>query len=146
MNKTIAVNPSNQSTIGQRRIPLKIGVIIIAITVVLGAVAIISLLNSTPSRTNGGIQQVIVKVSYYGSWQGAYGSTGSIVSWSGTGSYSVTLTRNSNIWVVSANAQKMDDSRDTLTISIFSLDGTMMQSASTNAAYGIAQVSAAMNG
>lgn len=88
------------------------------------------------------ISTVVVKVEYDGEWQGAYGDVYGIVSWSGTGTKTVTLNRPSDgyLWVVSANAQKMDDSSKVLTIKIMKTDGTILKQASTTASYGMAQV------
>jgi hypothetical protein len=92
-------------------------------------------------------QTVRVQVSYGGAWQGAYGDVSGIVSWSGNGPYSVTLTRgNQGLWVVSVNAQKMDDSSTGLTVSIIGSDGHVIKSATTSAAYGMAQVAANIDG
>ena len=90
------------------------------------------------------ISQVTIKVEYNGNWQGAYGeSSGSLTSWNGQGTKTVTLNRPSgaSIWIVVANAQKMDDSGNTLRIMIMKTDGTILKEGSTNAPYGIAQIS-----
>jgi len=88
------------------------------------------------------IQKVVIKVEYDGEWQGAYGDVYGIVSWNGNGAKTVTLNRPSDayLWVVSANAQKMDDSNKVLTIKIMKTDGTILKQASTSAPYGVAQV------
>lgn len=88
------------------------------------------------------ISKVYVRVEYDGEWQGAYGDVYGIVSWSGNGTKTVTLNRPSDgyLWVVSANAQKMDDSSKVLTIKIMKTDGTILKQASTTASYGMAQV------
>jgi hypothetical protein len=92
-------------------------------------------------------QTVRIQVSYGGAWQGAYGDVGGIVSWSGNGPYSVTLTRpNQGLWVVSANAQKMDDLPTSLTVSIIGSDGHVIKSATTSTAYGMVQVAANIDG
>jgi len=85
---------------------------------------------------------VLIKVEYTGAWQGAYGDQSGIVSWSGTGPKTVTLNRPSDayMWIVSANAQKLDDSNNVLTIKIMKTDGTILKEASTTASYGMAQV------
>jgi len=85
---------------------------------------------------------VLIKVEYSGEWQGAYGDVYGIVSWNGNGAKTITLNRPSDayLWVVSANAQKMDDSNGVLTIKIMKTDGTILKQASTSAPYGVAQV------
>lgn len=99
--------------------------------------------NRSPNYYSPQVNQVKIKVHYSGSWSGAYGDAGSIQSWSGTGDYSLTLNRPSSaisMWIISANAQKQDDSTTTLTISIVTMDGSVLKTASTTAAYGVAQV------
>lgn len=99
-------------------------------------------------QTSGGspiqasADQVVLRVDYNGAWSGAYGDTGSIQSWSGTGPYTLTLTRPSGtlLWVVSANAQKQDGSSSALTVSIERANGAILKSSSTSTAYGVAQV------
>lgn len=88
------------------------------------------------------IQEVVIKVEYNGDWQGAYGDVYGIVSWNGNGAKTVTLNRPSDgyLWVVSANAQKMDDLNEVLAIKIMKTDGTILKQASTSAPYGVAQV------
>jgi hypothetical protein len=121
-----------------------IGVVVLIVIVVVLVVAVIALLPNnlgSSSQTN----QVQVQVSYSGSWSGAYATTSSTVSWSGTGDKTITVTRpsgtNGAIFIVSANAQKQDSSSGTLTISILNMDGTVLQTADTNTAYGVAQIS-----
>ena len=96
-----------------------IAIIIIAILWMAVFVALFTSTTFTPS-TRSEINQVIIKVEYNGEWQGAYGDQTAIVSWSGTGSKTVTLNRPSDasIWIISANAQKMDGSSNTLRITI----------------------------
>ena len=95
--------------------------------------------------TSGGVaplNQVQIQVQYSGAWSGAYGDTGNIQSWSGTGAYTLTLDRplGTTMWIISANAQKQDSSSDPLTISILKMDGTVLKTSSTSTAYGLAQV------
>ncbi|MGP8057935.1 MAG: hypothetical protein ACLP9K_10095 [Nitrososphaerales archaeon] len=91
------------------------------------------------------INQVAIQVTYSGSWQGAYGVTGtssSMVSWSGNGTKSVTLSRPSGggVWAISANAQKLDGSSASLVIEMLAPNGTVLQEAQTIAPYGMAQI------
>jgi hypothetical protein len=111
-----------------------------------GIILLFSLIASTPNVI--GPQQVKVEVSYSGKWQGAVGDLASIVSWSGDDQRTLTLarTRPVGIWIVSANAQKMDNSSSILTISIVRMDGTVIKTASTNTAYGMAQIAANIDG
>lgn len=79
-----------------------------------------------------------VRVQYSGSWQGAVGTGGSTRSVEGTGSETIQLEGSPDI--ISANAQKQDDSSDELTIQILK-DGAVVEETSTSAAYGVAQAS-----
>lgn len=87
-------------------------------------------------------ETVVIKVEYNGEWQGAYGDLSKIVSWNGNGVKTLTLNRpnDAHLWIVSVNAQKMDDSSQTLTIKIMLNDGTVLKQASTTSPYGIAQI------
>jgi hypothetical protein len=113
---------------------------------VVGIIVVFSLISSIPNVI--GPQQVKVEVSYSGKWQGAVGDLDGIVSWSGDDPRTLTLARARpvGIWIVSANAQKMDASSSILTISIVRMDGTVIKTASTNTAYGMAQIAANIDG
>jgi len=91
----------------------------------------------TVARDSG----VKVRIIYPGSWQGAVGDLGSITSVQGSGTTDYPFTDNPKI--ISANAQKKDDSSSALTIQIIQ-DGNIIKQASTTASYGVAQVSAAL--
>jgi hypothetical protein len=95
---------------------------------------------TSPSQKN---RSVLVKVEYAGEWQGAYGDASGIVSWDGNGTKTIALDRPNDayLWIVSANAQKSDDSSAVLTIKIMQTDGTILKQASTQSPYGMAQVS-----
>jgi len=97
--------------------------------------------------TSQEIQKVVIKVEYDGEWQGAYGDVYGIVSWNGNGAKTVTLDRASDayLWIVSANAQKKDNSNGILTIKILKMDGTILKQASTSSPYGMAQVAININ-
>lgn len=131
------------------KIWLYVGIALVIIVAVVVA-AVLVLQGRTPSggitqgpTVSGRITQVIIKVEYSGSWQGAYGDQTTITSWSGTGTKTVTLTRPSDasIWIISANAQKLDGSENILKIMIMKTDGTVLKEASTSAPYGVAQIS-----
>jgi hypothetical protein len=125
--------------------------------------------SNTPQKASVDKNTVIVAVHYIGDWSGAIGDQTGVSTWNGhydyvstgggfdsnTGTFTPhtwawvgspdtnqTLTRNGGVWVVSANAQKQDDSSATLTITIEYADGTVIKEASTNSPYGIAQVTA----
>jgi len=79
-----------------------------------------------------------VKISYSGEWQGSIASGGSSRSVQGSGSDTIEIDGSPEI--ISANAQKQDDSSDELTIQILQ-DGEVVKESSTSAEYGVAQVS-----
>ena len=136
------------TTISEEKSPLsqKKTLMILAISVVLAIVVFLAVnfwLSGSSFSSSGQSKttQVLIKVEYDGEWQGAYGDPSALVSWNGIGTKTVTLNKpDTYLWIVSANAQKQDDSSKTLTISILLLDGTVLKSASTSSPYGIAQV------
>lgn len=83
-----------------------------------------------------------VRISYSGSWNGALSVTGggdsSTKSISGSGTETIEVTGEPDI--VSANAQKQDDSSGTLTVEIIH-NGEVVAESSTTSAYGVAQTS-----
>jgi len=79
-----------------------------------------------------------VEISYSGEWQGSIASGGSSRSVQGSGSDTIEIEGSPDI--ISANAQKQDDSSDELTIQILQ-DGEVVKESSTSAEYGVAQVS-----
>ena len=78
-----------------------------------------------------------VQISYSGSWSGAITTGGSTKSISGSGNETIDIEKSG---VVSANAQKQDGSSKELNIKIIK-DGKVVEEASTDAEYGLAQVS-----
>lgn len=95
--------------------------------------------SSSSSDTTNQAKGVQVHIIYNGDWSGAAGDSGSINSISGSGEETIDL--DDNAMIVSANAQKQDASGETLTIQILK-DGNVVKEASTDAEYGVAQVSA----
>lgn len=91
-----------------------------------------------PTQAETGIQ---VEIDYSGKWQGALGTGANVKSVSGNGAQTFTL--QSNVALVSVNAQKMDDSSKTLTVSILK-NGKVVATENTNAAYGVAMTSASV--
>ena len=85
------------------------------------------------------VKGVQIKISYDGEWQGAAGDLGSTNTIQGTGDKTIDVDDDATI--VSANAQKMDGGSGTLTIQILK-DGKVVEESSTDAEYGVAQVSA----
>ena len=98
---------------------------------------------STKSNDNSApqVQGKQIKIIYSGEWSGAAGDTGSVNSISGSGDKTIDVDKDAHI--ISANAQKQDSSSDNLTIQILK-DGKVVKEASTNAEYGVAQVSASV--
>lgn len=96
---------------------------------------------ATPSddRSSSGYA---VRVEYGGSWQGAISVTGggSSQSESISGSGTETIEISGDVDIISANAQKQDDSSRELTIQILR-DGDVVAQANTRSGYGVAQVS-----
>mgnify|MGYP001080627875 CR=1 FL=1 len=106
---------------------------IVLLIVIVSLVAMVSMESKT--------QEVQLRVIYGGDWQGAYGDTSGVMSWSGSGALTISMERPSgtNIWVVTVNAQKMDDSGNQLTVQILDANGKILKEASTTAPYGVAQ-------
>ncbi|MCW3999909.1 MAG: hypothetical protein NWE93_06695 [Candidatus Bathyarchaeota archaeon] len=95
--------------------------------------------------TSGGsppVTQVKIKVDYNGEWSGAYTDVSTLQSWNGNGDYSIVLDRpnDGTMWIVTANAMKLDGTSKPLTVSILKMDGTILKTSSTSTAYGMAQV------
>jgi len=92
-------------------------------------------------NSNGGVE-FAVRVLYDGSWQGAIsvteGGSSQTESISGSGSETIDIT--GNVDIISANAQKEDDSSAELVIQILQ-NGDVVSEASTTAEYGVAQTS-----
>jgi hypothetical protein len=84
-----------------------------------------------------------IRVEYDGEWQGAISVTGdgssSTRSVSGSGTTTIEVEQ-SPVQIISANAQKQDDSGATLRIQILR-NGDVVAEATTDAEYGVAQVS-----
>lgn len=95
-----------------------------------------------------GLSPIYVEVEYDGNWQGAVGSGGntrsvsrSSISYGAPQGYSTSyITIDGDANIVSANAQKQDDSNEELTIRIVH-NGEVVEEQSTSSAYGVAQVS-----
>ncbi len=95
---------------------------------------------STPE--SDGDASYAIRIRYDGAWQGAAsitaGGDATTESISGSGTTTVDITGSPDI--VSANAQKQDDSGTRLTVEVLH-EGEVVSEASTTAGYGIAQVS-----
>lgn len=90
------------------------------------------------SGNNEKKSEYTVKISYDGEWSGSIGGDGSMRTVDGSGTETFTI--KGNPYIVSANAQKKDSGSGTLTIQILK-NGEVIKEATTNAGYGLAQVS-----
>jgi hypothetical protein len=121
----------------KRRNPHLLRAVIIAGFILVFAIVITWMVFADPFSPT----EVKVVVTYSHPWSGAIGDLYGIDSWSAAGSYSQVLHKtHSGSWIVSANAQKEDGSTSTLTISIITMSGKVLASASTSEPYGVAQV------
>ena len=79
--------------------------------------------------------EVIVEVDYTRRWIGSITINGILEAWQGDGSASQTVPRpqNTNKWVVGVSAQKLDGSRDMLTLRIKNSKGDLLEMLSTTA-------------
>ncbi len=117
-----------------------------AIIATIAFVAIAGLLIET-QQSSSSRDLVTVQVTYSGSWSGGYLDGSNYVTWNGNGTRTANLmspTGNS-MWVIVANAQKLDGSSETLTVSILLPNGTVASSANTSVAYGAVQTSYAFS-
>jgi hypothetical protein len=114
--------------------PLALILVVVAIIFV---VAIVILLQSSNGST-----QVKIVIDYSGSWSGSLGNFGSQSSHDGTGPHTYTIEQDGNSPLdVSASIEKSDGNSSTLTVSIVSMDGTVLATGNTDEAYGIVNIS-----
>ena len=93
--------------------------------------------DSTSNDTTTEATGIQVKITYSGDWSGAISTGGSTKSISGSGDETIDIEKGG---MVSANAQKQDGSSNELSIQILK-DGKVVEETSTDAEYGVAQVS-----
>jgi hypothetical protein len=93
------------------------------------------------SSSSSGVQ---IRITYSGAWSGSYGDAGATQSIDGTGSKVIILT-NPSYNLVSCAFQKKDGSQDEMKVEILK-DGTVLNTRSTTAAYGVVAVAAMLNG
>jgi len=116
---------------------------------VIGAVlVIVAITVFTIMGTQTRITKAYVGVKYNQSWQVTVGDSVSMKGWREQRPLLFKRPENTDIWVISANAQKMDGSNDKLTIEIWYVDNVdndrkrvILAEASTSQPYGVAQVS-----
>ena len=115
---------------------------IVGVILVIVAIAVFSSMGSLTQ-----IDEAYVGVMYDRPWQGAIGDLGSVNNWGARESYAQLFKRpkDTALWIISANAQKMDDSNRKLTIMIWYADKNgdpvTLAEASTSQPYGMAKVS-----
>lgn len=91
----------------------------------------------TTEQTSSSEVTYQVRIQYRGEWSGSVGGDSSVRSVDGSGARTFDI--EGDPFIVSANAQKQDDSSDTLTVQILE-DGEVVAERSTSAEYGVAQV------
>lgn len=117
-----------------RTAPLHLIMIIIAIIFVVAIVIIL--------QPSNGSNQVKVVIDYTGAWSGSLGNLGNPSPYNGNGPHTYTIEQNGNTPLdASASIQKSDNSSDTLTVSMESMDGTILATGNTYEAYGIVNIS-----
>lgn len=130
------INPS--------RIDMKIGLIAIGLIIVAvtGVLAAFLLFNPDQIASPEKIVEILIRVEYDGKLKCSYGDETVLVSFSSTQSRTVSLknTAQINPWVISCNAQKLDNSSKTLKLMIMKTDGTILKENSTSAPYGLTQI------
>lgn len=98
--------------------------------------------NTNTDPYNYDYQYVNVRVSYSGQWSGSIGSISSSSSYDGSGFETIKVWNDdSYMFIVSAVIQKRDSGSGTLAVDIVSPSGTVLQTASTSAQYGVVAVS-----
>jgi PGF-CTERM protein len=85
-----------------------------------------------------------IRVAYGGDWSGNVGTDGSSRSVDGSGTETIDIDAQEGD-IVSANAQKDDDSSDELSVQILR-DGDVIQQTNTTAEFGVATVTTSLNG
>jgi len=117
----------------------KKGAVIGAVLVVL-AITVFTIMGSQTR-----INKVYVGVKYNQTWQVIVDDSVSMKSWGEQEALLFKRPEDTDIWVISANAQKMDGSNEKLTIEIWYVDNdrerVILAEASTSQPYGVAQVS-----
>ncbi len=102
--------------------------------------------NQNGGSSGSSVTQAKVVVDYNGTWSGEIGTLGGLKSINGTGHQSITVDRgNSTIFVVSAVVHKGDASNANLTVSIESMNGTVIKSDSTTTPLGVVTVTATVS-
>lgn len=98
---------------------------------------LIGLTMMNPGNLGSKPSEVVVEVDYSRRWIGSITVNGIPEAWQGDGPASHTVPRpqNTNKWVVGVSAQKLDGSRDMLTLRIKSSNNELLEMQSTTAPY-----------
>lgn len=104
-----------------------LGIVILASTVMLTGIL----------ETNDRIDEVVLEVDYFEHWNVTFSHDSIEETWSGMGRKETVLIRPSGgTWVISVEAEKMDESSGYLRVKIKLLDGTILKQAVTMLPYG----------
>lgn len=104
-----------------------LGIVILACTVMLTGIL----------ETNDRINEVILEVDYFEHWNVTFSHDSIEETWSGIGRKETVLIRPSGgTWVISVEAEKVDESSGYLRVNIKSMDGTILKQAVTMLPYG----------
>jgi hypothetical protein len=104
-----------------------LGIVILACTVMLTGIL----------EVNDRIDEVVLEVDYFEHWNVTFSHDSIEESWSGMGRKETVLIRPSgSTWVISVEAEKVDESSGYLRVKIKLLDGTILKQAVTMLPYG----------
>ena len=104
-----------------------LGIVILASTVMLTGIL----------ETHDRINEVILEVDYFEHWNVTFSHDSIEETWSGIGRKETVLIRPSGgTWVISVEAEKVDESSGYLRVNIKSMDGTILKQAVTMLPYG----------
>jgi len=104
-----------------------LGIVILACTVMLTGIL----------EVNDRIDEVVLEVDYFEHWNVTFSHDSIEESWSGMGRKETVLIRPSGgTWVISVEAEKLDESSGYLRVKIKLLDGTILKQAVTMLPYG----------
>jgi hypothetical protein len=104
-----------------------LGIVILASTVMLTGIL----------ETNDRIDEVVLEVDYFEHWNVTFSHDSIEETWSGIGRKETVLIRPSGgTWVISVEAEKVDESSGYLRVNIKRMDGTILKQAVTMLPYG----------
>jgi len=104
-----------------------LGIVVLACTVMLTGIL----------DVNDRIDEAVLEVDYFEHWNVTFSHNSLEESWSGMGRKEKILVRHSgDTWVISVEAEKMDESSGYLRVKIKRMDGTILKQAVTMLPYG----------